>query len=76
MPSICFYFQVHQPYRLKEYTFFDIGNLHHYFDDEKNKQVLNKVSEPIAGNTGVFVLSVNALGAKPAQQDPLLYENF
>ncbi|MFZ4796673.1 MAG: glycoside hydrolase family 57 protein [Bacteroidia bacterium] len=45
MPSICFYFQVHQPYRLKEYTFFDIGNNHHYFDDVKNKQVLDKVSE-------------------------------
>ncbi len=45
MPSICFYFQVHQPYRLKEYTFFDIGNNHHYYDDEKNRQVLDKVSE-------------------------------
>ena len=45
MPSICFYFQVHQPYRLKEYTFFDIGNNHHYFDDVKNKQILDKVSE-------------------------------
>ena len=39
-----------------------------------NKGLLNKVSEPIAGNTGVFVLSVNALGAKPAQQDPSLYK--
>jgi alpha-amylase len=45
MPSICFYFQVHQPYRLKEYTFFDIGSDHHYFDDAKNRQVLDKVSE-------------------------------
>jgi peptidyl-prolyl cis-trans isomerase D len=40
-----------------------------------NKSLLNKVSEPISGNTGVFVLSVNALGAKPAQQDPLLYKD-
>ncbi|MBP7511886.1 MAG: glycoside hydrolase family 57 protein [Bacteroidia bacterium] len=45
MPSICFYFQVHQPYRLKEYTFFDIGSDHNYFDDAKNRQVLDKVSE-------------------------------
>ena len=44
MPSICFYFQVHQPYRLREYTFFDIGHAHHYYDDLKNKQVLDKVS--------------------------------
>ncbi|MES2379475.1 MAG: glycoside hydrolase family 57 protein [Bacteroidota bacterium] len=45
MPSICFYFQVHQPYRLREYTFFDIGQNHDYFDDAKNRQVLDKVSE-------------------------------
>jgi alpha-amylase len=45
MPSICFYFQVHQPYRLKEYSYFDIGSNHHYFDDVKNREVLKKVSE-------------------------------
>ncbi len=45
MPSICFYFQVHQPYRLKPYTFFDIGSNHYYFDDEKNRDVLNKVAD-------------------------------
>jgi alpha-amylase len=45
MPSICFYFQVHQPYRLRNYSFFDIGSNHNYFDDLKNKEVLDKVSE-------------------------------
>lgn len=45
MPSICFYFQVHQPYRIKRYSFFDIGKDHFYEDDEKNRVVLNKVSE-------------------------------
>jgi alpha-amylase len=45
MPSICFYFQVHQPYRLKEYSFFDIGTDHYYFDDAKNREVLDKVAE-------------------------------
>jgi alpha-amylase len=45
MPSICLYFQVHQPYRLRNYSFFDIGSNHNYFDDLKNKQVLDKVSE-------------------------------
>ncbi len=44
MNSVCFYFQVHQPYRLRKYTFFDIGD-DHYFDEEKNKQILLKVSE-------------------------------
>lgn len=45
MPSVCFYFQVHQPFRIKRYSFFDIGKDHFYEDDEKNQQVLDKVSE-------------------------------
>ena len=43
MNSVCFYFEVHQPYRLKHYSFFDIGNPH-YFDDEKNREIILKVS--------------------------------
>ena len=39
-----------------------------------NKSLLNKVSEPIATNSGVFVLSVNSLGAKQSQQDPIFYK--
>jgi len=39
-----------------------------------NKGLLNKVSKPIAGNTGVFALTVNAISAKPAQQDPALFK--
>lgn len=45
MPSICFYFQVHQPFRIKNYSFFDIGNSHHYEDDKKNREIMDKVSE-------------------------------
>lgn len=45
MPSVCFYFQVHQPFRLKRYSFFDIGKDHFYEDDEKNRWILDKVSE-------------------------------
>ena len=45
MPSVCFYFQVHQPFRVKPYTFFDIGVNHSYFDDEKNKIIFKKVAE-------------------------------
>ncbi|MCA0427673.1 MAG: glycoside hydrolase family 57 protein [Bacteroidetes bacterium] len=45
MPSICFYFQVHQPFRLRPYSFFDIGHNHYYFDDVKNREVLNKVAD-------------------------------
>jgi len=45
MRSVCFYFQVHQPYRLKQYRFFDIGVDHHYFDDYSNRYILRKVAE-------------------------------
>ena len=45
MRTICFYFQVHQPYRLKRYRFFDIGARHNYFDDYANRTIMRKVSE-------------------------------
>lgn len=45
MPSVCFYFQVHQPFRIKRYSFFDIGKDHFYEDDEKNRWILDKVAE-------------------------------
>jgi alpha-amylase len=42
MPSVCFYFQVHQPIRLRHYTVFD--NNDQYFDDFKNASVCRKVA--------------------------------
>ncbi len=42
MASICFYFQVHQPNRLRHYTFFDHNSS--YFDDLKNAEVCKKVA--------------------------------
>lgn len=44
MPSLCLYFQVHQPTRLRHYTFFDIGESHAYADDEQNQAILEKVA--------------------------------
>jgi alpha-amylase len=44
MPSVCFYFQVHQPFRLRRYGVFDIGRSHDYFDDAANEAVLQKVA--------------------------------
>ncbi|MCM2278849.1 MAG: glycoside hydrolase family 57 protein [Oligoflexia bacterium] len=44
MPSVCFYFQVHQPYRLKHYPFFSIGKDHRYFDRDKNGAIFRKVA--------------------------------
>jgi len=45
MKTICFYFQVHQPYRLRRYRFFDIGKNHNYFDDFANRSIMRKVAE-------------------------------
>ncbi|OIP00629.1 MAG: alpha-amylase [Bacteroidetes bacterium CG2_30_33_31] len=45
MRSICFYFQVHQPFRLKKYRFFDIGKDHHYYDDYQNSYIIRRVSD-------------------------------
>ncbi|MFH1707533.1 MAG: glycoside hydrolase family 57 protein [Planctomycetota bacterium] len=46
MVSICFYFQVHQPFRLrKDYSFFHIGSDHFYEDDAANRAILNKVAD-------------------------------
>lgn len=45
MKSICLYFQVHQPFRLRRYRFFDIGNSHYYYDDYSNESILRMVAE-------------------------------
>ena len=42
MASVCFYFQVHQPYRLRRYNIFDSGI--DYFDDYKNGEICRKVA--------------------------------
>lgn len=49
MSAVCFYFQVHQPRRIKRYRFFDIGQDHEYFNDSSeqdtnNARVLRKVA--------------------------------
>ena len=43
--SICFYFQVHQPYRLRTYRFFEIGKKHYYYDDFNNRMYMRRVAE-------------------------------
>lgn len=43
--SICFYFQVHQPDRLRQYRFFDIGNDYNYCDDFTNKVIMRRVAQ-------------------------------
>ena len=49
MKSVCFYFQVHQPYRVKRYRVFDVGNDAQYFNDRSesdlnNRRIVEKVA--------------------------------
>ncbi len=49
MKSVCFYFQVHQPYRVKRYRVFDVGNDPEYFNDRSesdlnNRRIVEKVA--------------------------------
>lgn len=44
MKSVCFCFKIHQPFRLKRYRFFDIGNDHYYYDDFADDEIISRVS--------------------------------
>ncbi len=45
MTSLCFYFQVHQPFRIRQYQYDEIGINHFYEDYSKNFEILNKVAD-------------------------------
>lgn len=45
MKNICFYFQVHQPMRLKKYRFFQIGQDHYYYDDFQIEEQIRAAAE-------------------------------
>lgn len=42
MASVVFYFQVHQPFRLRRYSIFDSDS--NYFDDKRNAEICRKVA--------------------------------
>ncbi|MEM9109196.1 MAG: glycoside hydrolase family 57 protein [Planctomycetota bacterium] len=43
MPDVCFYFQVHQPRRLRRYSVFETEPT--YFDDHANSTILRRVAQ-------------------------------
>ena len=50
MPSVCFYFQVHQPLRVRKYRVFDVGKDSSYFSDTSgtsldNRAIVEKVAK-------------------------------
>jgi len=45
MKNICLCFQMHAPYRLKRYRFFEIGHDHYYYDDMATEEHINWLVE-------------------------------
>lgn len=56
MPSVCFYFQVHQPFRLRHYTIFD--KTPNYFDDFRNASICRKVANKCYLPTNRLLLDI------------------
>ena len=89
--SICLYFQVHQPARLRLYRFFDIGKDSHYYDDFANRTILRRVAQKcylpmnallldlIEANKGAFKVAFSISGTVLEQFDryaPEVIESF
>ena len=65
MRTICFYFQVHQPFRLRRYRFFDIGTDHNYYDEFANRSIMRKVAEKCYLPTNQLMLDlINEYGKR------------
>jgi len=56
MASVCFYFQVHQPFRLRHYTVFDRSP--RYFDEFKNASICRKVADKCYLPTNRLLLDI------------------
>ena len=56
MASVCFYFQVHQPYRLRRYSVFSTDPF--YFDNDANRQILEKVADKCYRPTTALILDL------------------
>ena len=79
--SICLYFQVHQPTRLRLYRFFDIGKDSHYYDDFANRTILKRIAqkcylpmnelllEAIKESKGAFKVAFSITGSALEQFD-------
>jgi len=89
--SICLYFQVHQPTRLRQYRFFDIGKDSHYYDDFANRTILKRVAQKcylpmnellldaIKASNGKFKVAFSITGSALEQFDryaPEVLESF
>ena len=58
MSAVCFYFQVHQPFRIKRFRFSDVGKRQRYFADSKNTLILDKVARKCYLKTNAVLLEL------------------
>ncbi len=75
MKAVSFNFEIHQPFRLKRYRFFDIGNDHYYYDDFLNDDIVTRIAAQsympaaetllrmIQDSKGAFRCSISITGA-------------
>ena len=56
--SIVLYFQVHQPTRLRHFSFFDIGSGESHFDDGHNRDVIRRVAQNCYLPTNAMLLNL------------------
>lgn len=56
--KVCLYFHVHQPFRMAHYSVFDIGTSKDYFDNRKNREILEKVARKCYIPTNNIILSL------------------
>ena len=74
MASVCFYFQVHQPFRIKRYRIFDIGHDRDYFTDDVNERINNeKTLKKVAGKC---YLPANAVLLELLEKHPQFRASF
>lgn len=91
MKNICFYFQIHQPEKLKRYRFFEIGQDHYYYDDfqnsEKTRYLADQsylpanrtIAEMIRSSNGKFKCAFSISGVALEQLEryaPEVIDNF
>lgn len=79
MKSVCFYFEVHQPYRLKWFWPDDHTGFERYFDNKTNREIFEKVSHKcylpanrtmldlVDGYGGKFKISLSVTGTLLSQ---------
>lgn len=60
MRSICLYFKIHQPVRLRKFRFFEMGNSDYYYDNFTNDTIIRRVSETCYLPTNKIILDLIA----------------